>query len=64
MGRQNLILIYKLATYKAIIIIVIMIHLFSHSTSEKKLSHALRTSLASQIGGSPVNDLANHCLMK
>lgn len=63
MKKQNFILKYKLATYKAMMIIVIMILLFSHSTSVIKPSHAMRTSLVYQVGEKPVNDLANHCLM-
>ena len=63
MKKQNFILKYKLATYKAMMIIVIMILLFSHSPSEIKPSHAMRTSLVYQVGEKPVNDLANRWLM-
>ena len=57
MRGQNLILKYKLATYKAKIIIVIMIHLHS-------LNLKYRVQLGSKRRGEiPVSDLANHSLM-
>lgn len=52
-----------LATYKAMKIIFIMILLPSHSSSVKSVASIEGKSGKYQVGESPVNDLANHCLM-